>query len=419
MDFVNLIRSIPLVGTVPVSIMVAVLVIAAIGAFFFGTLKRNLVSVALAAAITVVVWLVLSKWWKPFPDAVPFYIYLGGGAAIFVLVRTILNKGKRIAWLVVFLAAALCAGGLVNVQFNVYRTVGDIRPMPVTVTMDYNQFSQTTSAPQLNGREVGAEVTIPLEATKSSFHPRDAIAYVPPAYWTKPDMKFPVIVLLPGNPGSPDDWFKTRIVQQIADEYQQAHDGVSPIVVSVDGTGGYLDNPACVDGARGNVQTYLAVDVPNTLKAKLRVTDDQSTWTIGGLSYGGTCSLQVVTNAPQAYGNFLDFSGQAEPTLNNHQDTVDTLFGGSEDAFNAIDPAHILTAAADSGDSKFSNIQGKFIAGTRDSESQKTLSNLNDLAQKAGMTTDYGTVSGGHDFGTWRKALDETFDWAASRGGLG
>ena len=50
MDFVNLIRSIPLVGTVPVSIMVAVLVIAAIGAFFFGTLKRNLVSVALAAA---------------------------------------------------------------------------------------------------------------------------------------------------------------------------------------------------------------------------------------------------------------------------------------------------------------------------------------------------------------------------------
>lgn len=414
----NVIRDIPLVGTAPVAVMVAILVVAAAAALFMGAIKRIVIAAIAAAIATGIVWVVLSKVWKPFPDAIPAYLYIAGWVAVFILVRALIVRGHRVVWMAVFVVAALCASGLVNNQFNVYRAIGDFDPKPVTATVSYEQFQAMTAPAQLDGRDVGVELNVALEATVSGFHPRDAVAYVPPAYWTHAAEKFPVIVLMAGSPGNPNDWFKTGIVQKIADEFQESHDGKSPIVISVDGTGGYADNPACVDGARGNVQTYLATDVPAAIKATFRVTDDQKTWTIGGLSYGGTCSLQVMSNAPSAYGSFLDFSGQAEPTLGNHEDTVNKLFAGNEASFEAVDPAHILQAAAANGGTQFEGIEGKFVAGTRDKESQRALSTLNDLATKAGMTTEYTTVYGGHDFGTWRTALDENFAWAAARGGL-
>ena len=79
-------------------------------------------------------------------------------------------------------------------------------------------------------------------------------------------------------------------------------------MVVADGTGSQIANPLCVDSKLGNVATYLAKDVPSWVKSNLQVNPDPKAWAIGGLSYGGTCSLQMATNYPDVYPTFLDIS---------------------------------------------------------------------------------------------------------------
>ena len=70
-----------------------------------------------------------------------------------------------------------------------------------------------------------------------------------PAYWTREE-PLPVLLLMAGNPGTPDEWIDSGRAVMIADAYQKSHDGVSPIVITVDATGSFTGNPGCADGTR-------------------------------------------------------------------------------------------------------------------------------------------------------------------------
>lgn len=376
-------------------------------AFWLGRQRRR-VALAIAAALLVVAYLLLAVWPKPFPDAIPWHIYASGAAAAFVVATIFLAPQWR--WRLAPLAVVplVLAYLATNLVYQQYPTLGSFRPVPVTVSMNLDQFRETTSAPILDGKEVGALVTLPAAPL------RDAIVYVPPAYWHGANL--PVLVLLAGSPGSPIRWFDEGAAQQTLDDYQVEHDGVAPIVVSADGTGTTTGNPGCVDGPDLQIQTYLAQEIPQLVKENFRVKEDQRTWTIGGLSYGGTCALQVITNAPSAYGSFLDYSGEAEPNLGGHQRTIDVLFGGDEAAFQAVNPETLLREAV--GATTYKRIAGRFAAGERDNNAMAALQHQNELAQKAGMSTTFRSLPGGHSFEVWRVALRQDIDFVAQRGGI-
>ncbi|KQB83808.1 alpha/beta hydrolase [Corynebacterium oculi] len=361
--------------------------------------KYRLRAAGAAGAITVAIWWVLEVAWRPFPDRVDWRVYLVGMGVIFSLICLMQRRAVVIISVVLTTFATL---GTLNLVFQEYPTVRSFDPTPVAVDMPYAQFQASSQPPRLDGREVGALVTVDLPG--SGFQPRSAVAYVPPAYWR--GAKLPVMVLMAGNPGSPDQWFHNGEAAQTADAYQERHGGVAPIVVSVDATGSFTGNPLCTDGPEQKVMTYLTQDVPAGIHRLFRAEEDQSRWIIGGLSYGGTCALQVVTNHPEAYGTFLNFSGQAEPTMGDHGQTVERFFGGEESAFAAQNPADLLASRA------YPHTRGRFVAGERDAESVAALTHLNDLARASGMDTRMLTVPGGHSFEVWRVALAETFDWA-------
>lgn len=375
---------------------------------------RPLLTFVLAIGTAVACWYVLERAWKPFPDRIPWQIYLAGGAAATGLFGTILQKGRRVILALLTALALPSAWGVLNIEFQEYPTVHSLDPRPIVEKMDYQTFQGLKAAPEIEGQPAGALVTVDLAATQ--FTHREAVAYIPPAYFTNPDLKLPVIVMLAGNPGTPSQWFDSGGAAVTLEDFQASHAGVSPILISVDGTGSMTANPICVDGPTEKVQTYLAVDVPKQVKEKFRVEPNQQKWTIGGLSYGGTCALQVVTNAPDSYGTFLNFSGQKEPTVGEHVKTVEQFFGGNEEAYQAINPATLLDKAA--GTDKYSHIQGRFVSGEEDTHAKEELKALNDKALKAGMKTTYDEVPGGHSYQVWRVALRETIDFAAQRGGI-
>lgn len=402
------IRSIPVVGHDAAVVIFALLGLAAFAVLaLLGLRRRTLWAVLATVVVMGAVVFALSVWPKPFPDGIPAPVYASWAVGVFALAALIFGR-RRVLLACVAVPAVLLAYLGTNTQYQQYPTVGAFHPVPVTVNMTLEQFQKTTSAPQLHGREVGALVTVPA----APF--RDLVAYIPPAYWHGANL--PVLMLLSGSPGSPAGWFSDGQAAQAADDFQQDHDGNAPIIVSADGTGSTTGNPACIDGPDAQMQTYLAHDVPEVVKQTFRVEPDQSKWTVGGLSYGGTCALQIATNNPQAFGSFLDFSGEPEPSVGSHQKTVDQLFGGDEDAFRAVNPSTLLIRAT--GTQKYAGIHGRFVAGESDPMSRAALPHLNTLARAAGMDTTYTALPGGHSYQVWRVALRENLDFVAQRGGI-
>lgn len=353
--------------------------------------QKKMWPLAIAAIACGIAWFFLRHW------EVPWHIYLASVVPLAALLRK-----PKVVTVVAGIFSILATVGLVNMEYQTYPDVGSLDPRPVAKEMDYNEFTSTHSG--------AAIVHVDLPGTASHFSPRTATAYIPPAYWT--DHNLPVLMLLHGNPGGPDQWFGSGEAAETADQFQAANGGRSPIVVSVDATGSETANPICADSDIAQVMTYLTQDVPHAIKKKFQVNPDQHTWTVGGLSYGGTCSLQIATTHPAAFGSVIDISGEAEPTIGTHSATVHKFFHGDEAAYNNQDPAHLLERK------RYDNLQAIFIAGDDDAQSVTALRSLADKARAAGMKTYYGTRPGGHSFQVWRPALRESFAWAATRGGL-
>ncbi len=373
-----------------------------------GANRRTRLSALIALAILAAVVFALQVWPKPFPDAVPWVIYAAGAAAIFVVVSALLQHGRRAMLAPVAVVAVANAYLVSNLTYQEYPAVGSFYPVPVAASVTLDQFRALKKPPTDHGREVGALVTIPAGPM------RDAVAYVPPAYWSTPNL--PVMVMMAGSPGSPMDWFTKGEAADSLDAFQASHNGASPVMISVDATGSETGNPACADGPDLQVLSYVTDEIPTLVRENFRVSDDPAAWTVGGLSYGGTCAMQAITNRPDVYRTFLDFSGEAEPNVGSREKTVQQFYGGDEDAFTQVNAADMLARAH--GGQTYAGIAGRFVSGADDHMSTAALPHLNDLAQAADIDSTYDTVPGSHSYHVWRVALRDSLDFVAARGGI-
>lgn len=335
-------------------------------------------------------------------------------------------------WLTVPVAVAVVVGLVaVNASYRIYPDIGSLTPDEPYTKVHADQIPDAAGAdgtvavsdwnPPRTSRgmpDIGTRFSATIPAPASGFQARPAQIYLPPAWFTVPRPRLPVIVLMPGIPGSPDQWFDQGQAAEVSQDYQKNHHGLSPIIAVVDATGSTWNNPVCTDSPRGKVRTYLDQDVPAWLKDRLDADPDRAHWAIGGLSYGGTCALQVGANSPHGYGTVLDFSGERTPVndADDHAATVRDFFGGSEDAFRAANPEDLFKAHA--ADGRYRHLRVWFVAGHSDQGAIRDLSALAQVATAAGADVTVRKVPGGHDFGTWRTALKEAFPTVAEQGGL-
>ena len=111
----------------------------------------------------------------------------------------------------------------------------------------------------------GQVSTIALPGTISGFQPRESYVYLPPAYFADNAEPLPVLILMHGVPGGPGDWTLGDRVQGVLNAYAAEHNGIAPVVVMPDASGGQVSNPLCTDSNLGKVGTYLSQDVPNAI----------------------------------------------------------------------------------------------------------------------------------------------------------
>jgi S-formylglutathione hydrolase FrmB len=384
-----------------------------------------------AAAVTAALAVLVHQVWSPFPDPVPLPVLLYGGAILAAVGLAALGMRDR-RWrgrVGAVLAVALVALGSLEGTNLVYREYPTIRTALDLPAVDQIPFTQVPLREQVIAARSGlplstvwrppagmpdagvvTEVTIP--ATASGFGARPAWLYLPPAYLSRPRAQLPVLVLLSGQPGSPQDWLDGGQLAQRMDAFAATHEGLAPVVVMPDHLGSPLANPLCMDSRLGNVATYLSVDVPAWIRDTLQVDPNPAGWAIGGFSNGGTCSLQMAVTVPEVYPTFVDISGEAEPTLGDHAATVRAAFGGDEAAFAAVNPLDVLARR------QFPGTAGYLVAGQQDTVYLPQARRVLAACQAAGMDVQLHVRPGGHTFEVWGPGLEEALPWLATRLGM-
>lgn len=368
--------------------------------------------------------------WHPFPDPLPPSVMVWVGVAVLAIalatlrVRTLRWRGRAGVALAV-VTALVVAAGQANIFFAQYPTLRAALGLSVPAT----PFDRIAApVPDLVGpprdgwlSDVwqapsgmpahGAVSEVPIPSSRG-FGARPAWVYLPPAYLATPRARLPVLVLLAGQPGTPRDWIDAGELPKVMDHFAAAHHGLAPVVVMPDDLGSVLANPLCLDSRLGNVETYLSVDVPAWVRAHLQVATEPNAWAIGGFSHGGTCALQLAVRAPGVYPNFVDISGQREPTLGTRKRTVDSAFGGDAKAFARVNPLDELRTA------RFPATAGMIIAGLHDDRYRPEAKDVFDSCRRAGMDVHLAELPGGHSWTVWRPGLRHSLPWLTHRLGL-
>ncbi|PJM72636.1 hypothetical protein CS006_08680 [Bifidobacterium primatium] len=350
-----------------------------------------------------------------------------GTALVGALVATsIASSGvvRTIAAVMVPVGILSCAANI-NVVYGEYPTLGSalgvsafsdldvaaLRPATMTVGQ-WRRMARDGGLPRVPGHGRVGSVDIP--ATASGFRAREAVVYLPPAALSDRPPRLPVMLMLSGQPGSPDRTFLAGGLSDVLDSYAAAHHGLAPIVISADQLGNPLHNTLCVDSAKyGNVETYLTRDVTDWAKSRLPVSHDARQWAIGGFSQGGTCTVQLGPSHPDLYGSMLTVGSELGPHNGSERSMIREFFDGDAAAYRRHVPIDIMRARSRSDQMLI------MASGAMDAESIRNIGAIAPVAKSIGMDVTAFTVADtGHDWHAVRRAFEAGLGRLGARMGL-
>jgi enterochelin esterase-like enzyme len=367
---------------------------------------------------------VLDAFGGPVADATWFWVpaaFAGVLLAIWNLWRS--RWWRKLVAVVAIPLFAFAATLGINAAYGIDTTLGDLLgietagpaqlpPPGPAGAPDPAEPLYATWQPQADLPATGVTGLVPggIPATNSGFGARPAQIYLPPAALVEPAPALPLVIMMMGQPGEPDPHF----IAQALDGWAADHDGLAPIAIVIDQLGDPNADPMCLDTVRGNVETYVMQDVVPWARANLNVLDGARSWTVAGYSNGGECAAFFGSKYPEVFGNLLAVSPVEWPGAEHNDQVLREVFGGMQDAYDAVKPANVMASKAPYPDSV-----AVFTVGEDDSAFAPGTGRLADAAAAAGMQTTFFEVPGAaHDAKALSAGLDEGFRILYPRLGL-
>jgi enterochelin esterase-like enzyme len=143
--------------------------------------------------------------------------------------------------------------------------------------------------------------------------------YLPPQYFQPAyrAYRFPVIELIHGQPGVPQDWVTVVGVTRVFDRLLARERAQPAVLVMPDANGGDRISLQCLNQVGGPQDlTYLAADLPARVAHMLRVAWPGPAWAVAGYSEGGFCAANMALRYPHRYGFAGVLSGYFAPLDN-------------------------------------------------------------------------------------------------------
>jgi len=188
----------------------------------------------------------------------------------------------------------------VNYYYGYYKTWGALWADVHGTNGNLGVISAAATTTQLESGRYGWTIL----AGKHSGYSRRALVYLPPQYGEAryAHVRFPVVELFHGTPGSPLTWNNVLQINRLADTLIARHI-IGPMVLvmpSINGSG--HDYQDCVNGPGVNDDTYLTEDVRADLLAHYRVSHEPYQWGRSGYSSGGYCAANLALRHPSSFG---------------------------------------------------------------------------------------------------------------------
>jgi enterochelin esterase-like enzyme len=263
------------------------------------------------------------------------------GIAFFIILMVIF--GALVAWIIftkqlvfrvlaaclAFIPAMLFGVAAVNKYYDYYQSWG-------AIAADFSNQGVATlpKVPQLNrsNRQIDTALGLPpnlrTEAQQTGYLfqtqvsapkikvSRTVFIYLPPQYFQAKyaHYRFPVIELLHGSPGNPQQWVNVMNVLPTLDDLLASHQADPAVLVMPDTDGSERHSLQCLN-AIGGIQdaTYVSVAVPDYVAGHLRVQPPGRAWGMAGLSEGGFCAANLALQYPARYGYTAIMSGYFAP----------------------------------------------------------------------------------------------------------
>jgi enterochelin esterase-like enzyme len=224
----------------------------------------------------------------------------------------------------------------VNKYYDYYQTWGalmadltnqGVQAAPQVPTVTFAPGSQPATLGGSRGRLLQAQqqgYLLRLMVTGPRSHlTRMVYVYLPPQYFEPAyrAYRFPVIELIHGQPGQPQDWITVVGVTRTLDTLLEDKAAQPAVLVMPDANGGRAISLQCLNQAGGPQDlTYLAVDLPAQITRILRVQPPGSAWGVAGYSEGGFCAANMALRYPHRYGSAGVLSGYFKPSDNQLAD---------------------------------------------------------------------------------------------------
>ncbi len=269
---------------------------------------------------------------EPQSTAIFLLLMLTFGALVVCAVLAKQPVFRLLAACVAFVPAMLFGVAAVNKYYGYYETWGavvadftsrGVQNIPQTPALgagSAQQFNQllgnAISAQQ--AAQTGAEISVTVTGAASHIT-RDVLIYLPPQYFQKQyaSYRFPAIELIHGQPGEPQDWLAVMDVQTTMQNLIASHRADPAVLVMPDVNGGRKISLQCLNQAGGPADdTFVAIDVPRFIAARIRVQLPGPAWGIAGYSEGGYCAANLALRHPERFGFAGVLSGYFRPVDN-------------------------------------------------------------------------------------------------------
>jgi len=336
------------------------------------------------------------------PVTAAWFLLAVGLVALLPAGRALRRRARaRAPWVVLaaLLVVVLGADG-VNAYFSYLPRLGDVAGVPTWPTVPEQVLAGAPVGPQPRG----AVVQWHLDDGVAHAGRQDVWTYLPPQWFTSPGRRFPVVYLLHGSPGVPQDWLRAGGAVEAG--LAAARAGHPALVVLPRVGRGWLDDSECVDGAQEKAQTYLVHDVVTQVDARLRTVPARGARTIAGMSAGGYCALNVGLRHRDVFGTVLDLSGLTRPT---HVGGARALYGAAGQRHRDTPQEYVDSLPAAPATTVWLDV------GRGDEEVRPVVTSIAPRLRARGLHVELHLRPGGHTFHVWRPALAQALPWAAAR----
>lgn len=261
------------------------------------------------------------------------------------------------------------------------------------------------------GRQASNAQVIQGKTERVTFHSdllkadRTMIIYLPYNYDQVFFSRFPVLYLLHGFAGVPDDWLINAKIEEVIEKL--ITDGKIPpmIIVMPDGNGPLIKDSEYVDATLVDqpMESHLIKELIPYIDEKYRTLREGSGRALMGISTGGYAAVNLTLRNPTTFHYAISLSGY----FVNREWPMDKLIGSNSEARHANEPLRYLdqfkTEEPISLYLAHSEIDFKeFVADNAELDRK--------LTQK-GIDHVYTKLPGVHFWTSWNKGIPDALSW--------